>query len=382
MALDTLVAKANTGGGTDGLAGKNIPGVGFAGGVLLLDENGDEFNGANPLPINVAALLAAIQAYTKVEDTTHTSGDSGVPLLGIRRDADTSTADDGDYTLLKLDEEGRLKVSSKPASYAAVTGNINAVNGQVAINCTRVSNLMLQMFVPSAVAGHNVSFEGSLNSTDGTDGNWFGVQAVRSNANTIETTSGALAATPAYGWECSVNGLKWFRVRATAHTSGLASWIIQPAPFATEPIPAAQVSATQPVSATLVASTVRAGFIAGAGIWFDDTSTPLAANATFTGSSRDLAVTATATAFANAATYAEEFRASAVSDMPGVLWLSVSRDNVTWRRIKRVDTVQASGGVHYAEIIHAPSWRYARAEFVNGATVQGFFTLNSVAMGA
>lgn len=382
MALDTLVARGNTGTGTDQLAGKNIPGVGWAAASLLIDPAGLEIDAGNPLPVNIAGLIAAIQAYTRAEDSPHTSGDLGVPMLGIRRDADTFTADDGDYTLLKMDEEGRLKVAVKPATYQLVQGDISAVGGTVAINTSRVSNIMLQLVTATAFAGHNVTFEGSLNSTDGVNGTWFGVQAVRSNANTIDLATGALSAVPGYGWECSVNGLNWFRVRATAHTSGVATWIIQPAPYATEPIPAAQVTAAQPVNATLVASTVRAGFVAAAGIWWDDSSTALAANATFTGSSRDLTGTATATAFANAATYAKEFRASVATDVAGTLWVSVSRDNVTWRRIKRQDTVQAAGGVHYAEIIHLTSWRYARAEFVNGAGAQSFFTLNSVAMGA
>ena len=100
----------------------------------------------------------------------------------------------------------------------------------------------------------NVTFEGSLNSTNGTDGNWFVVQAIRSNANTIETTPGNLSAAPAYAWELSVNALKYFRVRATAWTSGTQVWTMIPGTYATEPIPGAQVSGTQPVSGTVTAN--------------------------------------------------------------------------------------------------------------------------------
>lgn len=278
MALDTLIARANEGESNDPIAGIDSP-DGFIGAAVLTDKLGELIDENNPLPVNITGLVAAILAYTRAEDTAHTSGDSGVPILGIRRDADTSTADDGDYTNLKMDEEGRLKVSSKPASYAAVAGDISALNGQLAINCTRVSNLMVQMFVPSAVAGHNVSFEGSLNSTDGTDGNWFSIQAVRSNENRIENTTGALSGTPAYGWECSVNGLKWFRIRANAHSSGVASWVIQPAPFATEPIPAAQAAGTQNIDqagfSASGASVLDIFFnapIVGAGVTYNQTS--------------------------------------------------------------------------------------------------------------
>lgn len=52
-------------------------------------------------------------------------------ILGVRSDSDSATAGDGDYTVLKLDEQGRLKVSSKPASYADITGNITAIQATI-----------------------------------------------------------------------------------------------------------------------------------------------------------------------------------------------------------------------------------------------------------
>ena len=140
---------------------------------------------------------------------------------------------------------------------------------------------------------------------------------------------------------------------------------------------------TQPVSLatntpTLAAGTNRAAFIAGAGIWYDDSSTVLAANATFTGTSRDLTVTATATAMANAATYSKEVRVSAESDQSGTLWVEFSRDNTNWRRSKSVATAAITGGAQFAEIVFRPSWRYMRVGFTNGATLQTRFTINSL----
>lgn len=147
--------------------------------------------------------------------------------------------------------------------------------------------------------------------------------------------------------------------------------------------PSAQpVSGTVSANATLVASAVRAGFVAGAGIWYDDSATTLAGNATFTGTSRDLTVTATATAMANAATYAKELRVSAESDVTGTLWLEVSRDNTNWRRIKSVATGAVTGGGFYAEIVHQPSWRHARVGYTNGAGAQTRFSIGSILMAA
>ncbi len=104
----------------------------------------------------------------------------------------------------------------------------------------------------------NVTFEGSLEASG--DTNWFGIQAVRTNANTIGTATGNLSAQPVYGWEMSVNALKRARVRCTARTSGTQSWRFVQGAYATEPIPASQVSATQPVSGTVTA-TVTAGTV-------------------------------------------------------------------------------------------------------------------------
>lgn len=187
-----------------------------------------------------------------------TLGDFGVPALVKRRDEDSSVSTNGQYMTLNCDEEGRLKVSSKPSSYVATVGNITANGGTVFMNTERFSNLMLHC--TGTFNTVNVTFEGSLNSTNGTDGAWFTVQGIRSNANTIETATGNLSAAPAYAWELSVNALKYFRVRATAWTSGTQVWTMIPGTYATEPIPGAQISGTQPVSGTVTA-TVTAGTI-------------------------------------------------------------------------------------------------------------------------
>lgn len=205
------------------------------------------------------ATSLAIAASVHAEDSAHASGDHGVLMLAIRSDSDASTAADGDYTILKLDEEGRLKVSTKPASYSDITGDITAVQasisvpvagGTVAGDVSRCSNVMI--FCTGTFSTVNCTFEGSLESSG--DTNWFGVQAIRSNANTIETTTGNLSAQPAYAWELSVNALKRFRVRCTARTSGTQSWRFVQGTYATEPIPGAQISGTQPVSGTVTAA--------------------------------------------------------------------------------------------------------------------------------
>jgi hypothetical protein len=212
-------------------------------------------------------LLAELATAVSNHSDPAVDGRAGLVVFAARRrDSDAASGvADGDSAFLSVDEESRLKVSTKPASYPDITGDITAIQatigtpvagGTVSGDVSRASNVMA--FCTGTFAGVNVTFEGSLELTG--DTNWFGLQAVRSNANTVETATGVLAAQPVYGWELSVNAVKRVRVRCTARTSGTQSWRFVQGTYATEPIPAAQVSATQPVSGTVTA-TVAAGTV-------------------------------------------------------------------------------------------------------------------------
>lgn len=139
---------------------------------------------------------------------------------------------------------------------------MTAVAGVLVCDVRRASNVVFHVKNTGSVtlAAGTFVFEASLDSTNGTDGTWFAIQAIRSNANTIETSialSGITAGTGyAASWEASVNAYSWFRLRCTVAVtaSAIASWTIQRGSYATEPIPGAQASATQPVSGTVTAN--------------------------------------------------------------------------------------------------------------------------------
>ncbi|MDZ7920740.1 hypothetical protein [Rhodoferax sp.] len=438
------------------------------------------------------SFWSSLASAVRASNSPFTDGDKGIFVLGKRRDSDTTIVADGDYEGFSMDEAGRLKVATQPGSVPAVSGSITAAGQTVAIATGRIGTLSIAM-VGAGLAGHNSIFEFSNDSTDGESGNWKTVQAVRTDSNIVEPTTGVLAATPAYGWELNVSAYAWFRVRATGHTGGTAAYTLKPGVYASEPVPSSQnpplqeftftqagavaintvvvvidcqnfrslaiqclsmgtsgkvtlewsnnpagpwissyngvnggsvtnslnsaaslntavygryfrlrmsagatagtttfsvmasqspqPSITQIIgSAGLNAGTARVGFTAAPGVWYDDSSTVLAAAATFTSASRDLTLTATATQFANASTFAKEVRVSAESDQSGTLWMEVSRDNVNWRRVKSVPTAAVTGGGQYAEIVHRPSWRYARFGFTNGATLQTRFSIGSILM--
>lgn len=284
---------ANPGTGGDTFAADDVGGVKYPYSKIDIGGNGvsSPLSAANPMPVTggltdaelranavpvedstAGTLLTAIQTLISTlagtvqsHNAAFTDGTPGQVILGKRRDSDTTLVADGDLNTFNMDEEGRLKVASKPASYPDITGDITAVQatigtpvagGTVSGDVSRASNVMA--FCTGTFAAVNCTFEGSLEATG--DNNWFGIQAVRSNANTIETATGNLSAQPVYGWEMSVNALRRVRVRCTARTSGTQSWRFVQGTYATEPIPAAQVSATQPVSGTVTA-TVTAGTV-------------------------------------------------------------------------------------------------------------------------
>ena len=189
-------------------------------------------------------------------------------LAATRRDADTTAAADGGTHSLYSNPLGRLKVSAMPGSYEDAIGNITA-NGQTVFTPTdRASNVTVHIKGGvTAGAGGNFVFEGSLDSTNGMDGTWFGLQFGRTNANTIETGTGVLALAvntgTAYAWEGSVNGYNWFRVRAAAFTSGIYVVRITRGAYATEPVPAIQPHGITGTVATSLTSTTLSAVTPG-----------------------------------------------------------------------------------------------------------------------
>lgn len=192
-----------------------------------------------------------------------------------------STIDADTSALAATITSNRVAVNTKPDTFTPTTGTITGNGQTVSADVSTASNVM--MYVTGTFATVNCTFEGSIDG--GTS--WFGVQAARSNANTVETTTGNLSAAPAYGWELSVNALTNVRVRSTAYSSGTQNWRFVLGAYATEPIPAVQTHAvtgsgnfavTMAANATTTPSKARDG-VAGAtdtGIpaWFIRRDTP------------------------------------------------------------------------------------------------------------
>lgn len=297
-------------------------------------------------------------------DDPSVGNEYGIVSLGVRYDDEASpVSDNGDLHPMVFNSQGRLKVSTMPGVYDAVSGNLTTLAQTLAIDVTRSSNVVLHVknTGTSAMAAGAFTFEGSLDSTNGTDGTWFAIQVVRSNANTIELASGTLSLAAGtglgYSWEASVNAYNWVRVRCTTTvtTNSIATWRIQRGSYATEPIPAIQ---THAVSGTVTSNIGTSGLTV-----YTDSSTNLASAATFTGTSRDGGATPTYNMFV----------ASAVSDQAGTLKIQKSTDNTTWRDAV---TVAVAAGVPQ-ELTAKCTARYYRVLYTNGATLQTLFSLTS-----
>lgn len=101
-----------------------------------------------------------------------------------------------------------------------------------------------------------------------------------------------------------------------------------------------------------------------------ETTATLAGGATYTGTGRDLGITASARR-----TRVRSMIAHTAGLVPGHLILEQSTDNATWRETRRAP-VPSDGGYHTFE--WAVHMRYYRLRFINGATVQTVMHLHTI----
>jgi len=105
------------------------------------------------------------------------------------------------------------------------SGALAAVNNQVALNVASCNSAVLYVKGGTvASVGATVAFEASIDSSNGIDGTWFSINGARTNGNTVESTTTAIALNPgvgnAYGWRVNVSNVAWVRARLSAITSG------------------------------------------------------------------------------------------------------------------------------------------------------------------
>lgn len=108
-------------------------------------------------------------------------------------------------------------VNTPVGSYAGFSRDITASGGSAVFACGE-STAMLFHLIGNSV-GHNATFEGTI---DGT--NWFLIGARRTDTGARLTVTGVVAGNTTLAYWMVPAGCTAIRVRATAHTSGTATW--------------------------------------------------------------------------------------------------------------------------------------------------------------
>ncbi len=93
---------------------------------------GDPATNAGVAPVDATEGLAVYSGTNatslgKAEDGAHTTGDTGVAVLGVRRDAKAvGSGTDGDYSTLNVDANGDLRVNAKDRFIVKTTPTVTA----------------------------------------------------------------------------------------------------------------------------------------------------------------------------------------------------------------------------------------------------------------
>lgn len=114
------------------------------------------------------------------------------------------------------------------------------------------------LLMTATITGANFRFYASVDSSNGTDGNWVDLYGVRSNSSNVENTTGVVAsASPlAYTWDFAVSNYTFVKITCTAgtFTGGVATFLGRMVEDNTEPMPAVQVAGTATVSGAVTVS--------------------------------------------------------------------------------------------------------------------------------
>lgn len=169
-----------------------------------------------------------------------------------------------------------IKAADTPTQTLTISANAQTQP----IRVSGISNVIAVL--TGTFSAVTVVFEASINSTNGTDGNWVSIGGVRTagSASAFETTTGSLSAAPAYGWVFSTAGFDWFRIRSTTWTSGTQTWYVEGSntsitPFTNSVTLSSSVVDTEITTAAALADAFAnptAGHVAADGFMFNGTT--------------------------------------------------------------------------------------------------------------
>lgn len=141
------------------------------------------------LVISNAGILSELQALSHAEDAAHVSGDLGVMSLAVRNDAGTALAADGDYIPLSTDANGNLRVAGTVSISGTYAEDSAAVSGDMGMQVLTVRKDALTTNVSAdGDYGSFISWsEGSVKTVDMPN------IAVLATAVSVDSTAGGTA---------------------------------------------------------------------------------------------------------------------------------------------------------------------------------------------
>ncbi len=239
--------------------------------------------------------------------------------------------------------------------YSAVLGALNDVLRVPVANMTGARVDIRGTFVASF----------AVEATMDGGNNWVTLAMAAGGNITLATGQFLVTTTPGNFVIGDVAGFQEVRVRCSAFTSGSATINLT----VTEENQVDQVGLIGSPTVTLGAGAALVGQVFNAdNMFWNESFAAQAAAATVTGATRDAGV-----AVAIAHRYAK-FNAFAFADQAGTMRIEVSVDNVTWRRA----TIDTAVAANTPVLLTIPVFsRYHRAVFINGATLQTAFMLNT-----
>lgn len=181
--------------------------------------------------------------------------------------------------------------------------------------------------------------------------NWVNIQTQGSGLTSLPTVGNNSFNSAISLVSADLAGFVYARVRCSAYTSGAA---------------VIDINLTEDSLIELVG--VAGPVTNSDNIWYQESVAAQAASATVTGTARD-----TGAASGSNHRYAA-FNAYAFADVAGSMRIEVSNDGVTWRRASADAAVAANTAVIMSVPVVA---RYFRAVYINGATLQTAFMLNT-----
>lgn len=234
------------------------------------------------------------------------------------------------------------------------TASLGALNAELRLQLGSCSGARIDV---RGTFNATVVFEATMNG--GVD--WTSIQAVAGGVVTGNAISQAGTLNAGNFATADLTGFTEFRVRVSAYTSGTAVVTVA----ITEESQADQVGLVGTPSVNIGN---QPNVINQDNVYFNESVTAQAISATVTGTARETGV-----APGSAQRYAA-FNAFAFADQAGTLRIEVSIDNVTWRRAT-ADVAVAAGAAVFLSVPVCARWH--RAVYVNGATAQAAFMMNT-----